>query len=44
MLAGERQSPTARERTKRKQTKLKININSTAVLNDDNNTFHICNE
>ena len=36
MLAGERQRRKARERKTRKQTKLKNNVNVTAVLNDDN--------
>ena len=44
MLAGERQRCKAPERKKRKQTKLKNNVNSTAVLNDDNNAFDIFNE
>ena len=41
MLAGERQCRKAQERKTRKQTKLKDNVNSTAVLNDDNNTVDI---
>ena len=41
MLAGERQRPKAGERKAGKQTKLKSNFNSTAVLNDDNNAFDI---
>ena len=44
MLAGEQQRRKARERKTRKQTKLKNNVNSTAVLNDDNNAFDIFNE
>ena len=44
MLPGERQFRKARERKTIKQTKLKSNVNSTAVLNDDNNTFDIFNE
>ena len=36
MLAGERQPRKARERKTRKQTKLKNNVNITAVLNHDN--------
>ena len=44
MLAGERQHRKARERKIRKQTKLKNNVNSTAVLNDDKNAFDIFNE
>ena len=44
MLAGERQRRKAPERKTRKQTKLKNNVNSIAVLNDDNNTFDIFNE
>ena len=44
MLAGERQRRKARERKTRKQTKLKNNVNSTAVLNDDSNAFDIFNE
>ena len=43
MLAGERQRHKARERKTRKQTKLKNNVNSAAVLNDDNNVFDIFN-
>ena len=39
MLAVERRCRKARERKTRKQTKLKNNVNSTAVLNDDNNGF-----
>ena len=44
MLAGERQCRKARERKTRKKTKLKNNVNSIAVLNDDKNTFDIFNE
>ena len=44
MLAGERQCREARERKTRKQTKLKNNVDSTGVLNDDSNAFDICNE
>ena len=44
MLAGERQCRKARERKTRKQTKLKNNVDSTGVLNDDSNAFDICNE
>ena len=44
MLAGERQHGKPRERKTRKQTKLKDNVSSTTVLNDDNNAFDICNE
>ena len=44
MLAGQRQRRKARERKTRKQTKLKNNVNSTAVLNDDNNAFDFFNE
>ena len=46
MLAGERQHRKDRERKTRKQTKLKNNVNSTAVLNDDNKdkAFDIFNE
>ena len=44
MLAGEPQRRKARERKTRKQTKLINNVNSTAVLNDDNNAFEIFNE
>ena len=36
MLVGEQQRRKARERKTRKQTKLKNNVNVTAVLNDDN--------
>ena len=36
MLDGERQPRKARERKTRKQTKLKNNVNITAVLNHDN--------
>ena len=43
MLTGERQAK-ARERKTRKKTKLKNNVNSTAVLNDDNKAFDIFNE
>ena len=43
MLVGERQRHKARERKTRKQTKLKKNVNSDAVLNDDNNVFDIFN-
>ena len=43
MLAGGQRHKT-RERKTRKQTKLKNNVNSTAVLNDDSNTFDIVNE
>ena len=41
MLAGEQQHCKARERKARIQTKLKNNVSSTAVLNDDNNAFDI---
>ena len=34
-VSGERQRRKARERKIRKQTKLKNDVNSTAVLNDD---------
>ena len=44
MLAGERQCCKAWERKTRKQTKLKNNVNSTAVLNDDSNAFDIFSE
>ena len=44
MSAGERQRRKPRERKTRKQTKLKNNVSSTTVLNDDNNAFNICNE
>ena len=44
MLAGERQHGKPRERKTRKQTKLKDNVSSTTVLNDDNNASDICNE
>ena len=44
MPAGERQHRKARERKTWKQTKLKNNVNSTVVLNDDNNAFDIFNE
>ena len=44
MLAGERQCRKAPERKTRKQTKLKNNVDSTGVLNDDSNAFDICNE
>ena len=43
MLAGERQRRKARESKTRKQTKLKNNVNSNAVLSDDNNAFDIFN-
>ena len=43
-VSGERQCRKARERKTRKQTKLKNNVSSTAVLNDDSNTFVIFNE
>ena len=43
MLAGEKQRREAQERKTRKQTKLKNNVNSTAVLND-NNAFDIFNK
>ena len=43
MLAGEQQRREAQERKTRKQTKLKNNVNSTAVLND-NNAFDIFNK
>ena len=44
MLAGERQRRKLRERKTRKQTKLKNNVSSTTVLNDENNAFDIYNE
>ena len=44
MLDGERQHRKARQKKTRKQTKLKSNVNSTAVLNDENNAFNIFNE
>ena len=44
MLAGEGHRHKTRERKTRKQTKLKNNVKSTAVLNDDNNTLDIFNE
>ena len=43
-VSRERQSRKARERKPRKQTKLKSNVSSAAVLNDDSNTFDIFNE
>ena len=43
MLAGEQQHYKARERKTRKQTTLKSNVDSTAVLNDDN-AFDIFNK
>ena len=44
MLAGEGHRLKTRERKTRKQTKLKNNVKSTAVLNDDSNAFDIVNE
>ena len=44
MLAGERQHRKTGERKTRKQIKLKNNVNSTAVRNDNNNTFDNFNE
>ena len=41
MLAKEPQRRKVRERKTRKQTKLKKNVNSTAVLDDNNNAFAI---
>ena len=43
-VSGERQRCKARERKIRKQTKLKNDVNSTAVLNDDSNAFAIFNK
>ena len=44
MLAKEPQRRKVRERKTRKQTKLKKNVNSTAVLDDNNNAFAIFNK
>ena len=44
VLAWEQQRLKSQEGKTRKQTKLKNNVNSTAVLNDGNNTFEIFNE
>ena len=44
MLAKEPQRRKVRERKARKQTKLKKNVNSTAVLDDNNNAFAIFNK
>ena len=43
-VSGERQRRKAQQRKTRKQTKLKNNVKSTAVLDDDNNTLDIFNE
>ena len=44
ILAGEQQRHKTWERKIKKQTKMKNNVNSTAVLNDDNKHFDIFNE
>ena len=44
VLAWEQQRLKSQEGKTRKQTKLKNNVNSTAVLNDGNNAFEIFNE
>ena len=44
VLAWEQQRLKSQEGKTRKHTKLKNNVNSTAVLNDGNNTFEIFNE
>ena len=43
-VSGEEQRRKAQQRKTRERTKLKNNVKSTAVLNDDNNALDIFNE